>query len=337
MEHSKTHQPPAGENTEAEGKRRHWLTHLLTGLCMLVGGLLVGAGGALIAVVVTHQGTFYPNQSIEGISVGGLIPEEAAKKVGSHLAAVRDRKVVVAVPDSSKPRDPATNRYPDVEVSSTAHDLGVKVSASAALTQAWSLGHDGNPQHWLRQVIPTLFRGRTYSLTYSFDPAGVSTFVDTKIRAAAPAPKPAQLAVSGTSVQLTDGMTGMAVDEKELSAMLNTQLRTVQETSALYLHAPAEERYSSVSRVTLQPLADQLDAIGNLKMNFSASGVARTPTRADLLSWFTPAQDDVGVVSLNVNTSAVAKYLASSRALDQAKSLAVVQSELSNLLTTNLT
>ncbi len=283
-------------------------------LCVAFAFFLLAVVAALGGMAYAFRGTFYPGTQVGSLPVAGLTEEGGRQRVAAAVATYGTHPFHIVIPDLSKPIEGGTNQYEDAEVATTAADLGVTFSDTAAVDAAWQIGHQRNVLTWLRTIIPALFAGKAQPLPYSIDSAAIDTFVNTQVAPKIGGPQPALIAISGTTVTVTPPYDGFSVDQKELSRLLAKSLDAVMDNDTTYLRAPVILKSSDVTQQDVQPLATVLDTLANLKITLADGAVSLSPTRAQLLSWFAPVQDEEGSVNLVVQQEAIAKYLTDSKA-----------------------
>lgn len=285
------------------------------------------SAASLGVAAVYYKGTFYPGIRVAGVHVGGMGEQAGRVAIQEKAALYLAHPVVVTIPDISKERSETTGQYPDLEVSGTAAELGLQLSEQAAADEAWDIGHGKDIVTWLKQAIPTFFNGKNIAAAYTVEPAKTDEFINAKVLPKLVPPVAATLAVEGDKVVITDAKPGQVVDMNALATQLAAAIPgALDGDTATYLRAPTSEQSSEVTRAVVQPLATQLDNLGNLRLTLSADGVTIVPTRKDLLSWFTVVQDDAGALALTTNDSAITTFLTAKagKTIDVNKSLAAV-------------
>ncbi len=303
----------------------------LTLITLLV---FVSLSAASLGVAAAYyRDRFYPGVRVAGVQVGGLTEAQGKQKVAERVASYASHTVVVTIPDISKDRDVTTGQYPDIEVSGTAAELGLEMEEENAQLTGWVTGHQTNLLDWATSAIPTFFNGKNVPLVYSVDPAKADEFISTKVLPKLVQPVAATLKIDGDKVVVSDEKPGQVVDTDAMAVKLAAVIPTALDGDvATYLRAETSQQSSDVTRAKIQPLATQLDNLGNLKLNLGAEGVALVPTRKEILSWYTIVQGDAGELSLDTNESAVSTYLTSKagKLIDVSKSLKLVVAALSD-------
>ncbi len=299
---------------------------------------------ALLAIVgvgigYAYQGKYYPGVEVGPVSVGGLSKEAAIAKVTAWKQSVTTKKVTVAIPDITQGRNELTGFYPTQEVASTADSLGLAVATDQALSDGWQLGHTTNPLQWLRQTTRLFFGSKdTFPVTPTVSDTKVGGFVTTQVVTKAAAAQPAKLVIDGKNVTIQDEVPGLTVDNASLTNELTTALTASRDGDPLSLRISPILADAKIGRTTVQPLADQLTTLGDMKVTLSAPDVSLTPARSQLLLWYTPVQSDSGTLSLSVNSDAISAYLQKyGKTLDQTKSLASLRTAATAWLGTTTT
>jgi lipoprotein-anchoring transpeptidase ErfK/SrfK len=287
-----------------------------------------------VGITYAYRDKYYPGVKVNGIAVGGMNRAEADAKVTTAAQAAAARKVVVAVPDISQPKKEDTGLYPVQTIETTGTDLGLSISPTLALSQAWGKGHGGASWQWIQDVTHLFFGGgESYTSVPALDTAKLHDFVTTKVVAAAVSPKPASIVVNGKNIDITDGSQGLAVDGDTLSTQLSAALTSTLDSDDLSFRIPPTLVDSPVTRTTVQPVADQLSTLGDSKPSLTADGVTLTPSRDELLQWFTPALSDAGEMSLKVNSDRITSYVQKNGSLlDVKKSSSAVVTAATNWL-----
>jgi lipoprotein-anchoring transpeptidase ErfK/SrfK len=288
----------------------------------------------IAGMAFAYKNTFYPGTKVGGIALGGLTHDEGVTRVRTAIAAYRAEKVIVAVPDLTKPREDATGRYPDVTAQTTVGELGVDFSPDAALSESWSTGHTYT-QNWFSDAYNSLVKGNAQPLAYTIDQKAVSAFIETTLNQEVPTPKPATLKITGGDVVVTDPADGLVIDDTALGKLLATRLTTAPDGSDIYVRAEASLAPAPIGKATIQPYADRLNAIGDTPITLKAASVSLKPDRATKLSWFSMLQADDGTLSLALQEDKVTDYVTTKGggAVDVQKSATAAVSALSPLAT----
>lgn len=279
-----------------------------------------------VGVTYAYRGKYYPGIKVNGIAVGGMLRAEADAKVAAAAQANADKKVVIALPDITKPKNEDTGLYPVNNIETTGTELGLTLTPTEALTQAWDKGHEGASWQWVKDITHLFFvGGQSYTTVATIDGEKLRGFVATKVVAVATPPTPATLVVNGKNVDIHDGTQGLAVDGDTLSSQLSAALTNAVGSDELSFRIPPVLTDSKITRSVIQPLADTLNTLGNTRVSLTADGVNLAPSRTELLQWYQPVQSDTGEVSLGVNSDRIASYIQKNGSLlDQKKSVASV-------------
>lgn len=314
--------------------------YLMVGLKIGAFGLLVFVAGSCLilgAIAYAYQDTFYPGIKVAGIDLSGQGQAEGSRLVKSKANQYLEQKIVVTVPNIAQPRSESSGQYPDVEITTQAKDLGLEFGTDQIVARSWEIGRNRQVVVWLKEIVPILFQGQNMSLPYSLDQTKIKSFIHTQVMPKIVNPTPAKLVVKGNEVLIEDPKPGLTVNQEALTTELALHLESDRETEATYLRAPIQEVASPITRQTVQPMANRLDAIGNLKISFSAEKITLTPKREEILRWYTPTQDEKGTISLVLQKDDIAQFLAKNRNLDQDKSLKQALKSLTALADQELT
>ena len=303
-------------------------------------GIVLGAGigffvlvcaGTLGAVTYAYKDTYYPGIKVSGIDLSGKSRVEGkrlvAEKSGQYLA----HSVKVVVPDIAHPLPDSANQYQELELTATAEQLGLQFAGTAAEEEAWKVGHVYKVSSWFNQTLPILFKGSNIPLSYKIDATAVRAFINTQVVPKIGTPTPATIVVKDGVISVDPSKPGLEVNQDELEKMLAKSLESATDNDVTYLHAPVVVTESTISRAVVQPIADRLDKLGNMKLSLTATDINIIPTRKQVLAWFVPVQDKDGKVSLGIQNEEINKYLATQKKLDQKKSLDAIVKKITPL------
>lgn len=306
----------------AERKLPRLLKYILFGLGVFVMGVLLTLGG----IAYAYRQSFYPGVKVATVTMAGHSQPEGTQAVGALVKQYLEHPIVVTVPKISEPRNEATGQYPDLEIPTTAASLGISFKQQEALDAAWQVGHQRNLWLWVKSVATTVFKGQAQPILYSIDQSQVTTFIHTKVTPQIATPAAAKVVIDGTTVSIADQKPGLTFDEAALTHELSLGLASSSDRDATYIHAPVTVTDSPIARAAVEPVAAQLDKLGNLKVTLSVEGTYLQPKRADLLTWFSPVQNDKGEIGLALSQEVISSYLDKngSRNLDTQKSLTSV-------------
>jgi hypothetical protein len=288
--------------------RRKWLVRV----CASLFGITTFAALvslSLAGLAYAYRGRYYPGVRVGALSLTGMVKAEGEQRVQAVAQQYRDHLVVVSVPDMTQPPQAENAAYPDYDIETTSQQLGLQMGEQQVLEEAWRVGRQSRLDEWLRVVIPALFSGRQYDLSYQVNPEAVQTFVHTQVLPRIVTPQPAKIVVRGSEVAIEDAKAGLTVDEKELTEALLASLRNSGDSDTTYLRAPVKEVDSPITRVTVRPVADRLDSLGQVKVNLKAGEKTVNPTREQVLAWFAPVQNPQGEIEISLNQEAVSTYI----------------------------
>jgi lipoprotein-anchoring transpeptidase ErfK/SrfK len=270
---------------------------------------VLSALGVLAGVAYAYLHRFYPGVYVAGVSLSGQTYGDGKKLIEKKVESYASHSFHVVIPDPSHPVQDSPNLYADQEVSTEVGNLGVTFDSAGALGAAWSVGHSPKPATWFRSVLPAFFLGKKTDIRYEVNPDVIKTFVFTQVVPKMGSPVPSQIAVQEGSISITPPRPGFVVDEKALQAAIAGSLAESTESDISYVRAPVTQVESPITEGVVRPLADTLDKLGNIKLNLSGAQNALVPTRAQVLTWFTPIQDPKGNVSLSLQKTSIDHYL----------------------------
>jgi lipoprotein-anchoring transpeptidase ErfK/SrfK len=269
--------------------------------------LTVGAGGIAAAY---YQKT-YPNIKVGSVKVGSVKADIAQQKITDQVTRYLAQPVTVTLPDITQPRVEATGNFPDLEVKTTAAELGLQFNQEDAQKAVWEVGHTRNVVSWVRNGVVALFRDTNIPLAYQIEPGKIDTFVSTQILPKIVTPTPAKIHIDGETIAIDDAKPGLSVDTTALSEQLAAALPNAIDGDPLFLAAPVHTEEANVTRVSLQPVADHLTTLSQLQLSLQNGESTLRPTKAQLLAWFSLVQDDKGAVTIVINSNAISSYLKS--------------------------
>lgn len=268
--------------------------------------LLFGSAGSCFGYYMRNR--YYPGTKVAGESIAFLTREQAEQKLQNITKSYLDHAVVVQVPDlNTKPVSPG--EYPVQEIKSTVASLGLNLDAKTALDQAFTIGRDYQPSHWLKDVSTVWYAGKDHSINYQISEEAINTFINTDITPKVVSPTPAKLRIDGTAVLVDDSKPGLTVDTKALFNQVKQSISAVIEAGDLVIQAPSQIVNSTTQTSTVQPIANQLDKLGNQKLSFSSGEKTFSPSRAEVLTWYSPVQDESGNLSLVLDKAKLSAYL----------------------------
>lgn len=297
-----------------------------------LGVFCLSSGVVLGGVAYAYRNKFYPQVKVAGLDLAGKSKEEGSQLIKAKVSQYVNHPVKITIPDISQPVDPKTNRYPDLEIATTAEHLGMEFAGNQAVEQAWQIGHQRSLKEWFSRSLPALFSGSSHTITYRIDQTKVQSYIHTQVVPKIITPTPAKVTVSGAEVRVEAAKPGLEIDQAELEKELADSLETATDTDPTYLKAPARIVDSPITVPVVQPMADKLNNLGDLKITFTAENFLMTPKKADILAWFNIAQDNEGKLVINLQKEALAKYLQSNSKLDQSKSLTAAAKSLQSLI-----
>jgi vancomycin resistance protein YoaR len=197
----------------------HFLAWLLSWLVALL--LLAGMVGWRYEVA--YEGRIYEGVSVNGVSLGGMTPAQAAAVLHERLPQVGDERLVLHLDDESWV--------------ATTVDLGIHPDPVGTAARAYQVGREGEPapEQWLRRFM--LWRGTTNSgqvqPLYARNPAAVEALLTRIANEVARDPRDAALHIQGLSVSATPALPGRQLDLEASRERLLEALATNQRTVAL--------------------------------------------------------------------------------------------------------
>lgn len=306
---------------------------------VLFGVLVFGITSAavLAGAAYRYRNVFYPDVRVGGLKLGGKSRAEGEQLILAQVNTYAQHPVRITLPDISQPRDPATNRYPEIEIPSTASQLGLQFAVQEAVEAAWETGHQSSLGPWLTSSLRTFFRGQRQAIPYHIDQEKIDAFIHTEIVPKITNPVPAKVVVQGGEVKVEPGAPGLEVDVGQLSKDVAASLESFRDQDTTYIRAPVKEVDSPISLRVVQPLAEKWQALGGVKLTLSAQEAGNfTPRRDQMLGFFTTIQNESGEISLAVDEEAVSKYVIATKKIDSKKSLASITKALGTLLSGDL-
>lgn len=295
--------------------------------------LLLILGLAFAGVSYVYQTKYYPGTKVGKVDISGKSREEAKELIVKQTKSYLDHKVIIVVPDVSKSLAGSPNQYEELELPTNFQTLGLSFAIDSALENAWQAGHNYKVKSWLPLSVKTLFFGQKRELAYSINLEAVRSFIDTDVVPKIGAPIPAKIVVQGDKVLVEAAKPGFEVDKAELAKQLAESTEDASEKQASYIKAPVKIAESPIQRAAVQPIADQLDAIGNIKIALNTGSSTVVPKKEQILSWFAPVQDEKNQLALTIQQESITKYLVTQKNLNQQKALAAVVDNLTPLLT----
>lgn len=299
---------------------KHWFTPLKIFL-MSLGVFVVGTGIVLGGVAYYYHSRYYPEVQAAGVVLTGQAQDSGKALLTQKADHYLQQPVHITLPDITKPLDPNTNTYPDQEFVVPAQQLGLNFNTDQVAANAWVIGHTNNLGTWLKETIPFFFRGSKQNLAYAIDAEKLNSYVHTQIIPLIRTPIPAKVSIDGKTVSVTPPQAGLDIDETALVTQLASSLQTISDGDTIYLRAPAQEVYSPLTVPVVQPFADRLNTLGDLKITLSGTDLSVTAKREDILTWFAPVQDEQGNLSLVYEKEVVTAYLQKQKDLDQTKAI----------------
>jgi lipoprotein-anchoring transpeptidase ErfK/SrfK len=291
-------------------------------------------GGALLDYGLTYHHRYYPGVKIGQVNLSGKTPEQAKAALANQVATYLSHPIILTIPDISKERDVATNRYPNLQISATGKDLGLTFNQDKALADAWNVGHTRNFLTWLKTAPKVFVQGSSQTLAYRADSTTIQTFIHTQVTPKIITPTPAKIVVADAVVRVDPPKPGLEINEPLLVTALARSMEDSTDADPTYVQVPTTQIDSSVTARMVQPYADTLNQVGNAKVSLTGDGVSLSPTRAQLLSWFLPAQSEKGDLSLAFQKQAFAQYLAPNTLIDQASAVDQLAPKIEALATT---
>ena len=295
--------------------------------------LILAISGTLAIFAGIHRHTFYPGVRIDEVAVGGLTYQAADLAIQKAVTSYQNHPVNVAVPDSTQPLPNSPNEYKTKEVVTTTGKLGVQYQGAEALAQAWQLGHS-RPIQWLKDVWQEYTSPSLVHLHYTVSNQGIQDFIQTEVLTKVGAPVPAKLVIVNGVVTVTPPQPGLTVQKESLTKQIIDSFEQAGDGDTTYVQVPVSLIDSPISVKTVQPLADQWNALSKIKLSLTSDAGTITPSPDEILTWFAPVQDDKGTISLVLQPTVITAYVnGQGHNLDVAGSSTVLVNQLATLLT----
>ena len=160
---------------------------------VLVGGIVLLAGGAYGAGYMLSGETLAPKTTIEGVPVGGLTPSEAQIKLTTELAARSEAPITVKAGEHALTKSPA--------------ELGLGVDAPASVAAA-SVGASFNPL----EIWENLAGGQAYEAVLTRDDAKLDATASELAQLTDVDPVNAELVMEEGKPALKEGAPGVKLD-----------------------------------------------------------------------------------------------------------------------------
>ena len=280
---------------------------------------VMAASVTLAAIASTYHSRVYPGVSIGGMSVGGQSSVESRAKIAAIAESYLNHPVQLTAPDLTQPKQ-SNGGYPDLVFNAKARDFGLKLDTSKSFDAVWSVGHTRNVVTWVKQAMPDIFSGRDVSIPFTIDNQTIQTYIHTQITTKVATPKPAIITVENGVASVTPAQSGLEVDESALADQLGAALSHI-DSNPITLSIPATQIDAPVQAASVQPLADQINALGDTKVSFEANDISLRPTRIQLVSWYLTVEDSQGKLNLTVQKDPVLAFLKTNSHIDTNKSL----------------
>jgi len=279
------------------------LLYLLLTVAVFLAIVIISLGSMAFA----YHAKYYPGVKVAGIDLTGKSYQEGKDLIDGRVKQYEEHQVVLRVPNIA---EPATNGvYPDKEIKTTASSLGLTFKEEETVQGAWNVGHYWNVWQWLKSSMSSLFVGHAAALPYVVEENQVTTFINTQVVPQIVTPTPAKMLVDKDRVYITDPKPGLSVDQTKLAKELADSLSSATDADVTYLKAPSQIVDSPITKAFLQPLADQLDRLGNLQVSLTSDKLNLVPNRADILAWFIAVQDGQGNLSMVISKESLTSYL----------------------------
>ncbi len=295
------------------------------GILLSVGFTIALASLTLAGVAYAYRDAYYPGVRVAGITLAGKTKAQVEQDFIARFGKISSSPVTVSVDDITADRDASSGEYPQITLKSTAAELGLNIDVTNALTEAWQVGRQSNPFEWLKAVFLAFTQSSNHAATYSLDTTKVQEFVQTQVATKVVQPTPAKIAIKGDQIVIEDQKPGTAIDVDAMNSDLIRRLPDVLDGEPAMVKAKVDLVDADVTRISLQPLVTQLGLLSNLSLRMTDLNDGKLqPTKAQMLSFFTPTQGEDKKLSIDVNTTALASYIRSSgpRELDVDKSTA---------------
>ena len=204
------HGKHAAKPEKAPKTRKKWVTGAVIAGAVVI---LLGAGALGFTAWVNAQDTVYPNVYVDDVAVGGMSLREAQSALeGAGLDMGQDAAAVVNVLD-------------EYTITVTAEQAGYAVTPGAAAELAMEQGRDGgffaDAVSWLRSC-----GGRVDVHTsdlQNFDEEAVRKTIHDQCEAISATAVDSAFVILEKTVEITKGVTGIALDEDEVYDLVHQQ------------------------------------------------------------------------------------------------------------------
>jgi vancomycin resistance protein YoaR len=248
-----------------------------------------------------YLGVIYPGVAVGGIQVGGMTPDEAAKKISEAITYPQSGHILLRYQDKTWPLTPIQlGLFLDPDSSArAAYDVGRKAGLGAGLSQQFNAFYYGE------DVSPMMLFDQRMAHAY------LSSLAATIDR---PVVEPS-LAIQGTEVVVQPGQTGYTVDIPLTLASISAHIQNLRDGVVnLDVHeikpvvGDVSAQADLARKILSQPLTLKMpDGQSDQKGPF----VIDPPTLAGMLSFQRIQNDQAARYELALNQQALGAYLQS--------------------------
>lgn len=219
--------------------------------CIVASGVLIAMG---LGVQVWFSGRIFPGVSIAGVDLSGLSPQEAATMLSTEVRYPQDGQILLMDGDQTWLVSPA--------------QLGLFLDPETSAASAFEIGRGGNLVERLNTQWNTWRSGKNLTPVFIFDERIAYLQLDQLARQINKPVVEAQLNITGTDVQVSDGQVGRFVDANTTVQRIAALLPTMQDgmieiatTEIKPYILDASEQADLAKQILSEPLVLTVDAV----------------------------------------------------------------------------
>lgn len=186
-------------------------------LALLIGLILFGSGlaAAIVGSRILYAGRIFPGVTVAGIDVGGLRPQEAARRISQDVGYPTNGKILMRDGDRIWPATPM--------------QLGLSLDPQASADSAYEIGRTGWIVNQIQAQFYAWYSGHNLLPSFVFDQRAAYAYLDALAREIDKPTIEASIALKGTEVEVLPGQIGRTLDVPRSLILVSLQLQSLRD------------------------------------------------------------------------------------------------------------
>lgn len=210
--------------------------------------------------------------SVNGIDIGGMSVQDARKKLDEFVASVCDDTLILTIGSDE-----------NEEIKIPHKDFGMKAADSTVIEDICEIGTNGNLIKRYKELADVKNNKAEYRLTFEYDRKKLDALIDAETAPYNRDAKNAVLVRHSGEFQITDEITGIAVDLKATTKAVNEALGEGWDGSSQKIAVTAKETKAKHTRQELEVVTDLLGSYSTSYSSSSSNRIANIANGAALI------------------------------------------------------